>query len=699
MGPLKCLHCQTPLNLADETLDRDMSCPTCGSRAPLGDPTAKRRPATVRRVGRFELLEEVGRGQFGSVWRALDSKLNRIVALKTPRREVLDLHTRNMFLREANAAAALSHSNIVGVYEVFEEDGQVHIVSEFIYGDDLKLVLCGETLMGVDEIARFMMTTARAVHYAHDRGVIHRDLKPGNILVDESLQPHVTDFGLAKIASHESTLTVYGDQPVGTLSYMSPEQAAGNVHGLDCRSDVFSLGVILYEMLTRQRPFPGVSLDILDKVRHAEPVPPRQIKPDLPQGLETICLRALMKEPAERYSTAGEMAEDLQRYLNGEPTLARPLTPADIAIRWIQKNLAFAAVCMVALFSTAAAAMSIYNGQSGTPDAADSVEVAPAVSNPSRPLTVQLTTDPPGAEIVFIRLDPVTAMPTGKSYRPGRTPVTVSLPRADYRVVARLDDGRFHEVIRHVPMNPNANPEGFPHRLWDYRRGIVVLPDISIPNRDVNRGMVAFSGTAPQLDPIPPFELDPMEVTIADFRRAYRGTIPGEMQISGVESDQVPMTGTLYDYAVAYAEMVGKRLPTEMEYEFAATNGGTTRFPWGDEEHEISDSLVSVGTIPFDRTQTEPPVFGLFSNGAEMTGTQYVFDFGGAMRRPSASQGQLLDSFVVRGGLSQLGSQELIQEQGSRLRSGMARKQRAAHAGFRCARSQIPNWPQVAGRE
>ena len=293
-------------------------------------------------LDRFELLEEVGSGGFGTVWRARDTRLGRVVALKVPHQTLRGaLGQLERCRREARAAAQLRHPGVVTVHEVAEFDGLPVLVCDFVTGGSLRDLVRSRRL-AFREAAALVAEVAEAVDYAHGMGLVHRDLKPANILLEAAGggtigRPLVTDFGLARREDVDATLTQEGEI-LGTPAYMSPEQAAGRGHEVDRRSDVYSLGVILYELFTGRLPFSGSAAALVRQVLADEPAPPRKLAPDLPRDLETVCLKAMAKEPARRYQTARDLADDLRRWLGDEPVRARPAGRVERAWRWCRRN-------------------------------------------------------------------------------------------------------------------------------------------------------------------------------------------------------------------------------------------------------------------------------------------------------------------------------------------------------------------------
>jgi formylglycine-generating enzyme required for sulfatase activity len=321
------------------------------------------RPSPQARFGRFMVGKELGRGGFGIVYLAEDPLLHRQVALKVPRLESLLVpEVRERFVREARAAAGLDHPNIVPLYEAGETDSACYLAAAYCPGPSLAAWLAGQPSPIPWRLAvAIVAAVAEGVAYTHDHGVLHRDIKPSNILLQPRKErapgdelpfvPRLTDFGLAKLQDSQADLT--GSRALlGTPTYMSPEQADRRVADVGPASDIYALGTLLYELLTRQTPFPGTSeAQVLYRVVHEEPRTPRSLRHDLPRDLEAVCLKCLEKAPSRRYADAHALVEDLASVLKGQPTRARPLKPWARAWKWVRRRPAVAALLLLAALS------------------------------------------------------------------------------------------------------------------------------------------------------------------------------------------------------------------------------------------------------------------------------------------------------------------------------------------------------------
>ena len=353
--------------------------------------TTARAGKLLGELGDYELLEEIGRGGQGVVFRARQKSLNRNVALK-----VIGLgqwatpaHLKR-FRLEAEAAASLDHPYIVPIYEVGEQDGQCYFSMKFIEGGQLDEVV-KHTPISIRQAAELMAKVARTVHYAHEHGILHRDIKPGNILLDAKGETHLTDFGLARLVESESTVT-RTLEVLGTPSYMAPEQAAGDNAKLTRATDVYGLGAVLYQLLTGHPPFAGgTTYETIKLLLETEPRQPRLWNPKIDRDLSTVCLKCLGKDPQRRYSSALALAEDLERWLKHEPIRARRTGVLTRGKKWVRRNPTTAVLTALLVALLAAISVIIWKSELAGRSPITGIAVLPFENASNEPNTEYLS--------------------------------------------------------------------------------------------------------------------------------------------------------------------------------------------------------------------------------------------------------------------------------------------------------------------
>lgn len=662
---IRCPHCRHAIELLREDPIEELTCPSCHSRVDVSVALSMElgKTATITyaedevmpqpgdEIGHFRIEKELGKGGFGSVYSAFDTQLERRVAIKVPRMLQMKKWQAEVFVREARAAAQLRDPNIVGVHEVGRDKDRVYIVSDLIDGVTLRDWM-EQSRPDARTAARMISKIAKAIHRAHQSGVIHRDIKPRNVLVDFHGEPHITDFGLAKRESpDEMTITVEG-QVIGTPAYMSPEQITGRSQEADARTDVYALGVVLYEMLTGTRPFRGESDLLVNEITSGNPTPPRRIDAKIPRDLEAICLRAMSREPAGRFLSAADLADDLDRFLSGSGVRTRPPNWGKRVALWARQHKTAVALLALLLFGLAGW-LGLWLKPSAQPPP---VEWAT--------LRVRVLYEPRDAELaIFALVDrddsrlalnvPVEQATRAKNgageleLAPGMYQIELSHPRFGQqtffrRVPESLDEYRTFESIRgesFIWAYNNYEKLGTDEIKWQvlsmkpHRRIDAETLALGPTKLKRLRGGQFTSGLDESLNnldsqfpqrtiEIQDFFVGETEVTVGEFA-SVMGFLPQELQNSNLPPE-APVSHIGWSAAVEYCERVGGRLPSFDEYVFAC-NRGLTRFPWGD---NLTDDPVWVEPALkqplFDVTPGSPALYNLYSSLLEWTSDRYV---------------------------------------------------------------------------
>jgi formylglycine-generating enzyme required for sulfatase activity len=670
----------------------------------------------------YELQGQLGQGGMGIVFRAWRQNLHREVAVKVLRPGLAsNPRLLERFRNEADLAGRLTNAHILPVFDVLEARGVPVIVSPLIEGADLGQILRdraaardGRARAGahpwaaledreyLDRVLPLLDQLVEAVTALHQAEILHRDIKPSNLLVDRERNGWLSDFGVARFEGQS-----LGTEPgvvVGTRGYVSPEQARGEE--IDRRADLFSLGVTLYEALTLELPFGRAGV----QERARPPVRPSIRRPLLPRQMDAVLLKALAVDREERFASAADLQEQWHR--------ARQLLAPRKAFRQGRRRTLAAALALLAALGLGTIALFARHLGPTAPPAHGTPADEPAhAATPSVTRAVHIETTPVGAKVAMVPVDPDTgALLAQRVIRPpGRTPLTISqVPAGEYLVVVEAPGHGFHEVLPHRS-NPGSLMTEFAHqRALEAEDGTVHLPRISIPGPTISDRMSPFSGgdfslgredlagAPPYRVMLRPYFLDTTEVTVAAYRALMNGLPKG---MPGDAPAACAVAWVTYDSAVQYAELAGKRLPEEAEYEFAATRGGTSRFPWGRERRFPPWHLGTVREPYYDQTPTAVPVFGLFSNVAEWT-TSWPYPYPGS-KDAKALAGRLFPEFgakvrssrVVRGGpLSVVSGKpdasdpSTAMEWDPRWRLGMPKETKLPGLGFRCARSARPRY-------
>ncbi|MBD3674172.1 MAG: protein kinase [Planctomycetaceae bacterium] len=602
-------------------------------------------------IGRIKIVRYLASGSFGRVFIGWDEELERRVAVKLPRAGMYaDDESREEIRREARQAAKVEHPGIVPIYDIgTDPNGDVFIVSGFVDGCDLSEWRKTQR-PSFDECVRMVIKVAEIIAYAHQHQLIHRDIKPGNILIDKEGNPHLVDFGLATTCAEPGERSIKG--LVGTPAYLPPDYLEYVHPPIDPRGDLYSLGVVLYELITGCHPY-DLQADSWQKtLLTTEPIRPRKRNWRVPRRLESLCQKAVHRDPRKRFQSAEEFLKALERYrrkssLSELTDSNQSRTPFKLVGAMVLTATIVLGIAMVwgkNIFSSEGGANSFLIPH--LPPASQTMDIQSL-----QPVPVRIQTEPAGALVAIVSLRKHDWSPqTDSIKRPDQTtPVQLDLKPGDYLIEAMLPGYGFHQVIRRVePIKAASSTSRLLRRI--------TIPQTDRDSHDlvkIPEGEFEF-GLPPNTERrhVREFLIQSHEPTYADYKRVMGELTPAMrdgLKAVGITDLNRPLGYLTFQEALEFAEASGLRLLTETEWEYVASNGGTTTYPWGDQFPDVS-TWEELGE--FDRTINphHDPIYGLYSGSVEWVGN----------REPELNSGR--EHYFYRGGTYLLADGKSLRE-------------------------------------